>query len=76
MSLPEVFHLYFSGFLGMVVLLWIWELRESSLRKRKKESRGKCPICKTEWQSEANLYQKRCEKCGVRLKLRQITEIR
>ena len=70
MNLPEVFHLYFIGFLGIVFLLWNWELLRSGLRKRKKEHNGKCPVCQREWRSEVNVFQKRCEKCGFRLKLR------
>jgi len=75
MNLPEVFHFYFTGFVGMVVLLWSWQLLRNCLRKRRKKGDGKCPICQTEWKNEANVFQKRCGKCGFRLKLRHTTII-
>ena len=69
MNLPDVFHFYCVGFLGIVIVLWSWEKFYRAEQRKKKEVHGKCPICDKEWRSEVNLFQKRCEKCGFRLKL-------
>lgn len=74
MNLSDIFHFYFIGFIGVVILLWTWEGLRVLGRKLKKERGGQCPICQQPWQSEANVFQKRCEKCGFRLKFRHLPE--
>lgn len=72
MNLPDIFHFYFIGFIGVVILFWSWEGLRIFFEKSKKESRGQCPVCKMPWRGEVNVFQKRCEKCGFRLKFRHL----